>query len=567
MNKKTYVALTIGPIYKTFLNVRKTREVWAASYMFSFIMRNILDELKLPHNRYIVPYINDEVFKYKGVGIFPDRFIFESNPGDIENVKNAIEKAIEKFSVYFNENEDEIRLYLHEYFRFCYIEKELEDGANIIEEMFKHLDTLELQNKPMSERLLNTNYLWDFFKNVNKNTKGFFKDNNYKKEDKEYDTLGIKDANKSIRFESVVEIATSEMKHSDELIKRDEGHSYVMGAKYKELVNSYLWAESDGDKDKDEEFINVLKKELPEKFKPFHKYMAIIKADGDKMGGAIASMKGNKDNLGKISKGLLDWALFCDKIVRNYGGIPIYIGGDDLLAFAPVACKDKTIIDLVKEIDKAFAETVGLHKFIPDGSTEQTNATLSYGISINYYKFPLFEAISSVDELLYEAKNSSPERNSACIKLLKHSGNILKTTIQKSKNGNFNAFEELLNEIQSDKFLKEKSFLNSVMYNLRDNEVLLGILGENLERVLNFMNNNFEDFKYEFKESNPKGRYLHKVCNIIVSEFKIADRYFPAEDDAKKKKARENKVTAYALNNIYSKLRISRFIKGLEDDK
>ena len=39
---KTYFALTIGPIYKTLSQAQKTREFWGSSYMFSWIMREII---------------------------------------------------------------------------------------------------------------------------------------------------------------------------------------------------------------------------------------------------------------------------------------------------------------------------------------------------------------------------------------------------------------------------------------------------------------------------------------------------------------------------------------------
>ncbi|MDR2511860.1 MAG: hypothetical protein LBC89_05325, partial [Bacteroidales bacterium] len=34
----TYTAISIGPIYKTLTMARKPLEIWAASYLFSYLM-------------------------------------------------------------------------------------------------------------------------------------------------------------------------------------------------------------------------------------------------------------------------------------------------------------------------------------------------------------------------------------------------------------------------------------------------------------------------------------------------------------------------------------------------
>ncbi len=42
-----YIALTIGPIYKTLSSAKKTRELWGGSYIFSYIMKQIISEFKV----------------------------------------------------------------------------------------------------------------------------------------------------------------------------------------------------------------------------------------------------------------------------------------------------------------------------------------------------------------------------------------------------------------------------------------------------------------------------------------------------------------------------------------
>ncbi|MFW2427635.1 type III-B CRISPR-associated protein Cas10/Cmr2, partial [Aliarcobacter butzleri] len=53
-----YIALTIGPIYKTLKNSKKTRELWGGSYIFSYIMKQII--LKFEDRDFVTPYIKDK---------------------------------------------------------------------------------------------------------------------------------------------------------------------------------------------------------------------------------------------------------------------------------------------------------------------------------------------------------------------------------------------------------------------------------------------------------------------------------------------------------------------------
>lgn len=72
-NKKSYIGLTIGPIVETIGNAKQTGELWASSYLFSYIMKNIIKTLIVKdrevnkdreqneklENRFILPCIDD----------------------------------------------------------------------------------------------------------------------------------------------------------------------------------------------------------------------------------------------------------------------------------------------------------------------------------------------------------------------------------------------------------------------------------------------------------------------------------------------------------------------------
>jgi CRISPR-associated protein Cmr2 len=54
-----YLALTIGPIVETLSESKKTKELFAGSYLFSYIMKNILKKLNSNGYNLIVPYHKD----------------------------------------------------------------------------------------------------------------------------------------------------------------------------------------------------------------------------------------------------------------------------------------------------------------------------------------------------------------------------------------------------------------------------------------------------------------------------------------------------------------------------
>ena len=58
------------------------------------------------------------------------------------------------------------------------------------------------------------------------------------------------------------------------------------------------------------------------------------------------------ENLQAISKALVKYGIEATKIIDEFGGLPIYAGGDDLLFIAPVVGKDGTnIFDLLVKIE------------------------------------------------------------------------------------------------------------------------------------------------------------------------------------------------------------------------
>lgn len=190
IQKNTYLALTIGPIVKTLLNTRKTRELWGASYIFSRIMRGVIcrllqknaintDNILLPSPHLFhwqkcppewkLPHDLDKV-KYLGAGLFPDRLYVKLENSQKENVmenaKEAANEILEELSgIIDTVLKDDSKEYVMQYFQLYFIQKDLPEGDNIIYQLSPLLDTLELQsNFPSEEK---KKYLVEFLRKIN----------------------------------------------------------------------------------------------------------------------------------------------------------------------------------------------------------------------------------------------------------------------------------------------------------------------------------------------------------------------------------------------------------------
>ncbi|MDD3505906.1 MAG: type III-B CRISPR-associated protein Cas10/Cmr2, partial [Sulfurimonas sp.] len=321
-----YIALTIGPIYKTLANAKKPKELFASSYVFSYIMRNIIKEFK--SRKFVTPYIKDETIfsENNPVGLFHDRFIFASNEGDLDHLEEVIKNVCEDLALKLGLEFHQVR----EYLQINYIEKELTDTQNPILELTPYLDTQELFYQATQDE--------SFIKALRRK-------------------------------------------------KGDEDNFLTDG---KDIVDDL--------------------KRLSHK-----KYYCIVHADGDKMGEAIKE----RTNIEKVSENLFKYCENANKLIKEFGGQTIFAGGDDLLFFAPVLnrSQDKTIFELCDEISKDFSSKI-------------PQATLSFGVSINYIKFPLYEALQNSRELLF-SKAKSGSKNNIAFNVTKHSGQSFATTIYK----------------------------------------------------------------------------------------------------------------------------------------
>jgi CRISPR-associated protein Cmr2 len=134
-------------------------------------------------------------------------------------------------------------------------------------------------------------------------------------------------------------------------------------------------------------------------------YLAVLVADGDKMGAtisALTSADANRD----FSRALAGFAGEARKIVNNHNGVLIYAGGDDVLAFLPV--------------DRCLQCAKRLHDKFRELMSGYGSSTLSAGIAIGHF-------MENLEDLLEygraaEKAAKSPDRDGLAVHLHKRGG-------------------------------------------------------------------------------------------------------------------------------------------------
>ena len=426
-----YIALTIGPIYKTLKNAKKPKDLFASSYIFSYIMKNIIKEFK--DRTFITPYIKDgSIFDENSpVGLFHDRFIFESIDGDLSKLEMIIIDVCNDIASQLGLE----HLQVKEYLQINYFEKELDDSKNPILELTPYLDTKEL----------------------------FFQ------------------------------------------ISQDETFAKSLRRK----------------KGDDDNFLTAGKNIIDDLKKLSHNnYYCVVHADGDNMSKAID----DKNKIENVSKNLFEYCKESNKLIKDFGGQTIYAGGDDLLFFAPVLNKDKnkTIFELCEKISNIF-------------NTKIPSATLSFGISINYVKFPLYEAVENSRELLF-AKAKNDQRNNIAFNVTKHSGQSFETIINKSNKEVYDNFLVFTTNIKGGEDMD--NLLHTFQHKIDTYKTTINLIANNKEKLQNFFDNYFnESIHKEYKS------FFESLIDFIYVVY-------------------QDKTIKNKLELIYATLRFVKFVQG-----
>jgi len=248
------------------------------------------------------------------------------------------------------------------------------------------------------------------------------------------------------------------------------------------LLNSTLAKESFGAKPSFDAIDAIAAQELDEDVNAnnAYKYIAIIHADGDNLGAYIKK----QEDVSEVSKKLFEFDKKAVQTIREYGALPLFVGGDDLLIFAPVINNDKTIFDLISLLSKDYEEALGTNE-----------STLSFGVSITYYKFPLYEALESSRDALFLKAKKYDNKNAVALNVQKHSGQSFGFCMNKNELA-YAQFVQLIDKVLND----DLELPHAIHHKLHKHQALF----KNIEskQIIDTFENIFnEDFhKVKFKE-------------------------------------------------------------------
>jgi len=422
-----YIGVSIGPIVRTIQSAKKIREIWAASYVFSYIMKQIITEFKDRKEDILLPYIDDDIFNQKRVGIFPDRFIFKSQNDDFETLKYLSEKIVVDLAKKYDERLTDT---FRKYFQIYFIEKEFntEKKSEVITQISSFLDAIDHRQQFLRDAKESITSLL-----APANTKSFLRKEG-----------GYKD-----RFPCILEIAA------------------------KDLANDFSnFKEKFEDDLEDEDILKIIEGEDGKKVRKAHKYIAIVYYDGDNFGKTL----NNLDDTKKFSQSIYEFSKKAVEKVTDYGGLMIYASGDDGFFFAPVVINDKNIFDLLQDIKEVFEENI---------KKEYSETSISFGLSISYYKYPMNEAVSESMNLLFGKAKYFDNKNAVAFKILKHSGHYFDGVYNQASH-EYAKFLEILKS-------SDENFLSSLIFKTNTLRGLLSSIGADKEKIDSVFDNFFNE--------------------------------------------------------------------------
>ena len=275
-----------------------------------------------------------------------------------------------------------------------------------------------------------------------------------------------------------------------------------------------------------------------------HCYYAIVRSDGDNMSKIISSLNGD-EQFRDFSKTCLAYCSAIAEEVASFGGVTIYAGGDDLLAILPCENKDgKTPFEFVESANAIF-----------DGFFQSYNkpTSLSFGISICYKKFPLYEALDDSAFLLFGVAKDKNHKNCSVIHLQKHAGQSEGLLVPNEALNEFLGLKNTIIKANQDarKQEEEERIIVSALHKLSLFEHLLNAADDNREAI-------FTLFKNIFDSGEQQTDFLHN---------KLPEFYHKLKTELKIRAMTDNGVENNPVKTITYILRTLKFFNEKAGDR
>ena len=496
-----YVGITIGPIFKTIGEAISPAGLWFGSYFFSTVTKKLCEQLNdIPNVKIFSPFYDsnsNQNPQEDGIGRYHDRILFLIDgdtviEGELPSIISAVKKEMaENFGEF---NSGQIENFINNYLRIDFvilneetmneiIEKSGKDGNNIAIILNDALDALELM--AAGKGRTDKNLFAPFFAGKKDNRNIHIKKSKLFTDTKLNSQLVISYSDHASELKSIEDIASSRK-------KEDVPDGEVAPTR--------------------------------------SEYYAVVNSDGDKVGTLLRALckdveiSEQSDRINSFSGACLDYAGEVAKLVGDYGGMTIYAGGDDLLFIAPV----HSIFALCQKLNILFIDT--LSKSIKE-LKEEVKISLSFGVAVQYVKYPLYEALERARVQLYKAKESCGKRpngskisggNRLGIELVKHSGKTVQLMVENEKLG-------IIDNLIDYRATTNDQALESVLYNLQDTEIIFKLLFEKTAQNIF----DFQEYKMRFLNNfnNPNQLayhdYLEKIAEFFYDNYLKEYQYKP----------------------------------------
>ena len=415
-----YTALTIGPIVDTITLGRKTSEIWMASYLFSSFMKNSIKKIKA-----------------------------------LDGVEFVIPYVDD--DAIFEEQDNGVGMF-HDRFIFKSVDVSLERVEQILQEEKDALSSMIATSIKKDEQKVKA-FFDQYFQTYLFETTQVFDD----------------PINEISKIMDSVELHTPPLECEEDYMRLFLNRDIILG--------SDLAKVSFGKKPSFDSIEAIASQELDEEMTSAtnaHKYIAIIYADGDNLGSYIK----RQNNVTQVSKRLFEFDKKASQSIKKYGALPIFIGGDDLIIFAPVINGEQTVFDLLNALSEDYKNAL-----------DTNESTLSFGVSLTYYKYPLYEALARSRDALFGVAKEHSGKNSIALSAQKHSGQSFDFCVGKESE-EYAKFLELVKSI----LVNESELPHAIHHKLKSYEKLFESIDfeKSLEHTFeNLFNEDLHKSKFE----------------------------------------------------------------------
>lgn len=531
--QKLYIGCTIGPVFATLNKAKEPLEIWMASYLFSRIVQEIVAYLtKNPDITLISPSHRgiEKANMVKGVGLYSDHIFFSivnADKSKAEELLDAAKKAALKVLA-------------------ADIARSLSKDDTVIPEY--------------TEKLCKAIYVLSIVHTSN-----------------EYESFPL-----------------HSMADELDLLECYPPYERLVDAHNCDLLEEYLislsknrsaWLSEHGI---DNQHLNHLlryNESTEQDGLDLKRYVALVQADGDYMGSLLGTLSKSKHTtlVSDISDFLFERGAENAQIVRDYGAMPIYFGGDDMLFLAPIKGniegKEVSLLGLIDQLEAKFEEA--FEKMLGKIDEKKraifdnifnacSKPALSFGVMICHCQYPLkLIREAAANALFLQAKNAEwtneRKKKAVHIELRKHSGQT-SNLCMRAGTTDANAFSHFMKlehaEIPTLSLhalhwkIMEQQRIVSYLLMIQDNEI-------RKMRLRSWLKHNFnETLPEQFDENDPENTHTQAVDPIVAFLCAIADDLWNNQCSNKGKEAAAQKI----ISNIDGAFRLLEFLSA-DDEK